>query len=162
MALNRIQAARLLNGREMALFESSLAENASQLDARALSSRIRQLRTQRDKFRDLHQRQRVATRARTGTKAGASGSDNARTEQKAQAFDEALHRLERQQTRLEAAQLRQASAAAPARRPPRPANAPAGGNSRRAAAGGKASERPIAASGPPRRSASPRPSRQGR
>lgn len=161
MALNRIQAARLLSDREMALFETSLADQVGGLTARELSTHIRQLRTQRDKYRDLHQRQRVATRQRTGSKAGPSGQDNERTARKAQAFDEALHRLERQQTRVEAAQARRDAAdGGGGRGRARPANAPAGRRPRSArptAPGGR-----LAASGPPRASDSPRPSRRPR
>lgn len=106
MALNRIQAARLLSTREMALFESSLSDKAAGLDDKELGVRLRQLRTQRDKYQDLWRRQRVATRERTGTKEGPGGHANERTRQKAAAFAEAMQRLEKVQQRRQAAQAR--------------------------------------------------------
>jgi hypothetical protein len=142
MALNRIQAARLLTDREMTLFEASLAENAAQANDKELQSQIRRVRTQRDKYQDLFQRQRVSTRQRTGSKAGASGVANARTQQKAQAFSEALARLEKQQQRRERASA--------------PADKPASSTARRSASGRPPSRRTAAAERPSaRRSEAP-------
>jgi hypothetical protein len=107
MALNRIQAARLLSDKEMALFESSLSDQVRGLDDKELTKRVRQLRTQRDKFQDVYRRQRVATRSRTGTKSGPRGVSNERTSQKQEAFAQALQRLEKEQQRREAVQERQ-------------------------------------------------------
>ena len=101
MAWNRIQAARLLTDKEMALFEGSLGDQAPRMSDKELQATTRRLRAQRDKYQDLLQRQRVATRGRTGTKSGPSGVANARTEQKVQVFGEALRRLETQQARRE-------------------------------------------------------------
>jgi hypothetical protein len=101
MAWNRIQAARLLSGKEMELFEASLDDQAPRMSDKELGGQIRRVRAQRDKFQDLLRRQRVSTRDRTGTKAGASGTANARTGQKVQVFTEALARLEKQQARRE-------------------------------------------------------------
>jgi hypothetical protein len=112
MALNRIQAARLLSEKEMALFEGSLSDQAPRMSDKELQSQIRRVRTQRDKYQDLLRRQRVSTRERTGTKSGSSGLANARTGQKVQVFSEALERLEKQQARRERSAER---AAAPAR-----------------------------------------------
>lgn len=98
MAWNRIQAARLLSDREMALFEGSLSDSAPQMSDKELQAHIRRVRTQRDKYQDLLRRQRVSTRDRTGAKSGRSGVANARTDQKVQVFSEALERLERQQS----------------------------------------------------------------
>lgn len=99
MAWNRIQAARLLSGKEMELFESSLSDKAPRLDGRQLGGHIRRVRTQRDKFQDLVRRQKVSTRDRSGTKSGTSGKANARTGDKVQLFSEALVRLEKEQRR---------------------------------------------------------------
>jgi len=101
MAWNRIQAARLLSDKEMELFEASLGDKAPRMSEKELGDHIRRVRTQRDKFQDLHRRQRVSSRERTGVKSGKSGVANARTEQKVQVFSEALTRLEKQQAQRE-------------------------------------------------------------
>lgn len=101
MAWNRIQAARLLSTKEMALFESSLSDQAPQMADKELQATIRRVRNERDKYQDLLRRQRVATRERSGTKSGRSGVANARTDQKVQLFSEALGRLEKQQAKRE-------------------------------------------------------------
>lgn len=109
MALNRIQAEKLLSAREMELFERSLSDRAPELGDRELHAAMRQLRTARDKYQDLLRRQRVDSRRRTGSKSGPQGTDNARTERKVDAFSEALHRLEQQQQRRERAQQRESA-----------------------------------------------------
>jgi hypothetical protein len=85
-------------------------------------------RALRDKYRDLFRRQRLAARARTGSKLGGGPGDNARTRQKAQLFAETLARLEQRLGALQAAERKAAAAkrwrargarAAPAR-PPAP------------------------------------------
>ncbi|MEJ7929867.1 hypothetical protein WG922_07775 [Ramlibacter sp. AN1015] len=101
MAWNRIQAARLLSTKEMALFESSLSDQAPQMADKELQATIRRTRNERDKYQDLLRRQRVSTRERSGTKSGRSGVANARTDQKVQVFSEALGRLEKQQAQRE-------------------------------------------------------------
>ena len=134
MALNRVQAARLLSDKEMRLFESSLADRAAALSDKELASAVRQLRSQRDKYQDLFRRQRVGTRDRTGSKGGPRGVSNERTSQKADAFAEALLRLEKQQGRREAARARsEAPSAKPAGRS---AKAPRRGPSTSAGAAG--------------------------
>jgi hypothetical protein len=145
MALNRIQAARVLSDKEMALFESSLADHASDLSDRELAASIGRLRTQRDKHRDLLRRQRVATRSRTGTKGGTSGQANDRTRQKAEAFEQALERLEKQQQRREAARSRAERANGQSR-----GTARTGGHGNPAGPSRKASARPPGSSGGPR------------
>lgn len=109
MAWNRIQAARLLSDKEMALFEGSLNDSAPQMSDKELQAHIRRIRTQRDKYQDLLRRQRVSTRDRTGAKSGRSGVANARTDQKVQVFSEALERLEKQQSRRERSADREAA-----------------------------------------------------
>lgn len=115
MAYNRLQAARLLGAGELPVFEASLGSTLGTLTAAQLRAMIRRARTMRDKAQDLHRRQRVATRARTGSKAGASGAANQRTVQKQQALDEALKRFEQRLAQLEAAVLRAAAKTAKAR-----------------------------------------------
>lgn len=109
MAWNRIQAARLLSDKEMALFQGSLSDSAPQMSDKELQAHIRRVRTQRDKYQDLLRRQRVSTRERTGAKSGTSGAANARTDQKVQVFSEALERLEKQQSRRERSADREAA-----------------------------------------------------
>ncbi|MGZ7144819.1 hypothetical protein ACXWOO_10665, partial [Streptococcus pyogenes] len=84
--------------------------------------RLRQLRTQRDKFTDLLRRQKLATRDRTRSKSGPQGDANQRTAQKVQVFDEALQRLQTLANRREAQWTREAARAqAAAAREARPA-----------------------------------------
>ena len=106
MAMNRTQAGKLLSGREMELFESTLREQMRGVNGKELHKRIERVRTQRDKQSDLLRRQRVATRQRTGTKDGPKGSANERTALKEQLFNEALDRLEAQQVKVQAAEQR--------------------------------------------------------
>jgi len=100
MAYNRIQARNLCTASEYTLFEASLADHIKSLQPAALRGAIRRARVARDKYRDLLQRQRLATRARTGSKKGGSPDVNARTGQKAQLFDEVLQRLQNRQDEL--------------------------------------------------------------
>lgn len=106
MAYNRIQAARLLNVRELEVFEASLSDRLGTLSERGLTTMIGRARTLRDKAQDLLQRQRVATRGRTGSKAGASGHENERSQQKAKALGEMLQRFETRLKQVEAAKER--------------------------------------------------------
>lgn len=94
MAYNRVQVRAFLSTSERDLFESSLGASCKALGTADLRRRVQRTRTLRDKERDLFQRQRLATRARTGTKVGASGVANERTQKKATAFEEALKRFE--------------------------------------------------------------------
>lgn len=146
MAYNRNQVAGLLSSSELELFMASLGSSIGELGLVALRSKIRRARTLRDKSQDLLQRQRLATRERTGTKSGKSGVANARSEQKLKAFSETLQRFERRLALLEERQAREAARAAaqgqaraaraqaagphPARSPKAPAAAPQGASSR--------------------------------
>jgi hypothetical protein len=103
MAYNRIQAGRLLAAAELPVFEASLGESLAALTETKLRVLIKRARTMRDKAQDLLQRQRVATRGRTGSKGGISGAANERTAQKARALSEALARFENRLAQLEAA-----------------------------------------------------------
>lgn len=134
MAYNRLQAERLLSASELPLFLDSLADRIGAHGAAQLRALVKRARTQRDKARDLWQRQRVATRGRTGSKGGASGAANVRTELKARLFDEALRRFEKRLACLDAASARAAAAAGRKGRAAKAADATA----RTAGKGGKA------------------------
>ena len=110
MAYNRAQALKICTAAEMEVFLSSLSDAIGTLTPVQLRSRIAKARTLRDKNTDLFRRQVAATRAATGSKRGASGEANRRTEQKAQIFAEALARLEARQSSLEAPPAKRAAA----------------------------------------------------
>jgi hypothetical protein len=110
MAYNRIQAGRLLAAAELPVFEASLGEPLTALTAAKLRVLIKRARTMRDKAQDLLQRQRVATRGRTGSKGGTTGAANERTAQKVRVLGEALARFENRLLQLDAAAERAASA----------------------------------------------------
>jgi len=95
MPFNRNHVNGFLAKTEIDLFVSSLGADLKGLKANDVQRRIERTRKLRDKYRDLLKRQKLATRARTGTKMG-SGNANERTEKKAKAFDEALGRFEAQ------------------------------------------------------------------
>ena len=95
MPFNRNHVNGFLAKTEIDLFVSSLGADLKGLKANDVQRRIDRTRKLRDKYRDLLKRQKLATRARTGTKMG-SGNANERTEKKAKAFDEALGRFEAQ------------------------------------------------------------------
>lgn len=117
MATTLIQARKLLTAAELDVFAASRAEALKALTAVQLRGKIKRSRTLRDKYQDLLRRQKVATRGRTGSKAGTSGVANERTAQKAQVFTEVLGRFEQRLAQVEAAAARaaQKTAAAEAR-----------------------------------------------
>ena len=84
MPLTRAKATTLLNQKEMELFDDSRATALRQLDDKALAARVGRARTARNRARDLLQRQKLASRARTGSKRGASGDANQRSKDKAE------------------------------------------------------------------------------
>lgn len=94
MPFNRIHARSLCSAAEFQLFESSLAGEIEGIAISRLQGKVERARRVRDKYRDLYRRQRVAARARTGSKHGRSGQANLRTKQKAKLFDEVLARLQ--------------------------------------------------------------------
>lgn len=104
-----MQAGKLLNESEFALFAASRAGVLNTLTKAGLAGKIRRARSLRDKYRDLLKRQRLATRTRTGSKAGVSGVANQRTRQKAEIFAQVLQRLEKRLAQVEAAEARAAS-----------------------------------------------------
>lgn len=94
MAYNRSHASTLCNKTEFQFFESSLKGSIEKLPQARVQAGIKRARTLRDKYRDLHKRQRLTTRERTGTKKGIKAGTNQRTEQKAKLFAEVLERFE--------------------------------------------------------------------
>ncbi len=94
MAYNRSHARTLCDKTEYQFFETSLRGNIEKLPQKRVQDGIKRARTLRDKYRDLHQRQRLATRDRTGSKKGTQPATNQRTEQKAKLFTEVLERFE--------------------------------------------------------------------
>lgn len=94
MAVTRDKAQRLLNKSEMVLFGDSRNPALRALSAAELGKRVERTRTLRDKARDLLQRQKLGSRARTGSKGGALGDANDRTRQKGEVLDDLLQRFE--------------------------------------------------------------------
>lgn len=109
------QAAKLLTTSEFALFAASRGHVLRTLTRARLLSKIRRARALRDKFRDLLKRQRLETRARTGSKAGLSGVANQRTKQKAELFAQVVQRFEDRLARIKAAEAREVQKKAAAR-----------------------------------------------
>ena len=112
MPITRAKASRLLNQSEMGLYDDSRANALRDLDARALASRVKRARTARDRARDLVQKQKLASRARTGSKRGASGADNQRSKDKAGLMSDILKRFEQQLKAVDRADRDAARAAA--------------------------------------------------
>jgi hypothetical protein len=107
MAFNRNHARPLCTDAEYALFTASLADRIGELTPAQLRGKVQRARKLRDKYRDLEKRQRLANRARTGTKKGDRPRTNARTADKARLFDEALGRFEAKAAKLAAAAERE-------------------------------------------------------
>jgi hypothetical protein len=103
LAYNRTQANNLLSAEEMVLFDASLADRIKALGAAELRKQVKRTRTLRDKSSDLLQRQKIATRGRTGTKLGPDGDANERTQRKVLLLGEILARLEKRLALLEPA-----------------------------------------------------------
>jgi hypothetical protein len=108
MAFNRNHARPLCTDAEYKLFSASLAEQIGELTPAQLGNKIQRARRLRDKYRDLYKRQRLANRARTGTKKGDRAASNMRTADKAKLFDETLARFEARAGKLAAAAEREA------------------------------------------------------
>lgn len=94
MPFTRAQATALLNKAEMGLFDDSRANALKKLDATGLARRIERARASRDRARDLLKRQKLAARARTGSKSGASGEAAQRSARKAELLAELLLRFQ--------------------------------------------------------------------
>lgn len=98
------QVRELTTRSELDLVRASYAGSIGRLSTRALKANIARARRLRDKQRDLYRRQRLASRARTGTKQGSRPPANARTAQKARIFDETLSRFRLRLEAVEAAE----------------------------------------------------------
>lgn len=96
MPYTRTQANTLLTQAEMKLFDDSRANAVRKLDPKALANRVERTRKLRDKARDQLQRQRLASRSRTGSKRGTSGDANRRSKDKAELLADILKRFEAQ------------------------------------------------------------------
>jgi len=134
LAYNRSQVAKLLTAAETELFELSLADRIRTLSAVQLRAKRQRARTLRDKADDLLRRQKLASRARTGSKLGQSGAANERTQKKAQILAETLQRFDKRLEQIDGEQAPRAGA----KTSPRPARV---GKTAKAAA--KTSEKTI-------------------
>jgi hypothetical protein len=144
MPFNRNHVRAFLAKTEIGLFESSLGADLNALSAAEVQRRIDRTRKLRDKYRDLLRRQKLATRARTGSKRGLSGVANERTAKKAKAFEETLARFEAQAKHLAAAAEKAAKkAAAKAKKGPAKVK-PAAGKKKAAKTGTKAAAKTAA------------------
>ncbi|TYT25385.1 hypothetical protein FZO89_03385 [Luteimonas viscosa] len=94
MPITRAKASRLLNQKEMALYDDSRINGLRKLDEKALASRIKRARTARDRARNLVQKHKLAARARSGSKRGASGEAGQRSKDKADLMADILKRFE--------------------------------------------------------------------
>jgi hypothetical protein len=94
MPVTRQQAQLLLSASEMELYDESRSNPLRKLDATALQKRIDRIRRSRERARDLVQRQKLASRASTGSKLGHSGMANQRSKEKAALIDDILKRFE--------------------------------------------------------------------
>jgi hypothetical protein len=106
MPYNRTAAKKLLTGSELDLVDAGRRFQIGMLETTQLRAQIARARRLRDKYRDLYRRQRVSTRARTGTKVGARGDANLRTQQKGEIFGELLARFEKRLAQIGAAERR--------------------------------------------------------
>ena len=95
------QVQPLLNATELLLFSQSRRDRIGALTPRELRTKITRTRTLRDKFRDLYQRQTVAAQRSTRTPRQLTGSENERTQKKAEIFAEILERFEAQLPKAE-------------------------------------------------------------
>ncbi|PJJ99012.1 hypothetical protein CO641_05140 [Lysobacteraceae bacterium NML91-0213] len=111
MLITRANATALLNQKEMELYTDSRVNTLRKLDARALTTRVRRARDARDRARDLVQRQKLASRDRTGAKRGTSGMANERSKEKATLLSDILSRFEAQLRQVEREDRKAAKAA---------------------------------------------------
>jgi hypothetical protein len=106
MAITLIQARKLLTAAELEVFIASRGQALTSLSLLQLRGKVKRARSLSEKYRDLLQRQKLATQGRVGSKTGRSGVANARTEQKAVVFGEVLESFTRRLAQVEAAQER--------------------------------------------------------
>lgn len=109
MSFTLRQVQPLLTKPELELFEGSRATPIKALTARQLTARINRTRALRDKYRDVYQRQTVATRTGPAAKRKLQGAENLRTATKAEIMADLVTRYEAQ---LELVEAQAAKAAA--------------------------------------------------
>lgn len=113
MQITRAKATALLNKGEMTLYDESRHNAIRGFTASQLETRIDRARKARDRSRDLLRRQKVSSRAATGSKGGTSGVANQRSADKAEIIDDILKRFE---SRLKEAEQLEKDEAAGARK----------------------------------------------
>ena len=149
MLITRAKATALLNQKEMELYTDSRVNTLRQLDAKALTTRVGRARDARDRARDLVQRQKLASRERTGAKRGTSGMANERSKEKATLLSDILSRFEAQLRQVERDDRRAAKAAEKTAATAASARKPASKRSEASAPAKPAGGRRSAASGEP-------------
>ncbi len=149
MLITRAKATALLNQKEMELYTDSRVNALRKLDAKALTTRVGRARDARDRARDLVQRQKLASRERTGAKRGTSGMANERSKEKATLLSDILSRFEAQLRQVERDDRRAAKAAEKTAATAAPARKPASKRSEASAPAKPAGGRRSAASGEP-------------
>ncbi len=100
MAISVAQARQICTKSELELVVQSTTQQIGKLDAKQLKAAIRRARRMRDKWRDLAASQTRDTKAENPEKLGKA---NARSDEKAQLFDEVLGRFEKRLTKVEPA-----------------------------------------------------------
>jgi hypothetical protein len=103
MSVNINQARVLCTATEFTLYEASRPDRIKQHSPADIKRKVQRARILRSKYQDLYKRQRLQTRARTGTKRGDRPERNVRTAQKAKLFAEVLERFQKQEARQQAA-----------------------------------------------------------
>ena len=94
MQITRAKATALLNKGEMTLYDESRHNAIRGFTASQLETRITRARNARDRSRDLARRQKLSSRASTGSKRGTSGAANQRSLDKAGIMADILKRFE--------------------------------------------------------------------
>ena len=112
MQITRAKATALLNKGEMQLYDDSRQNALRGFTASQLETRVTRARSARDRSRDLLRRQKLSSRARTGSKRGTSGAAHQRSKDKAEVMADILKRFE---TRLKEAKKIEKEAAKSAR-----------------------------------------------
>lgn len=144
------QARSLFTAEEFRLYREGLGERLERLSPTDLKSRVRRTRSLRDKYQDVHRRQRGGARRRMPNLGPTKRDDFTRTHQKALLFEHTLRRFERRLRNLETSH-----------RDPEEAERPRRGAERRPAAGEGRGKMPAGrARGVPRGRASARGPRQ--
>jgi hypothetical protein len=95
------EAKTLCTTDEFSLYGESLGKRLERLSPRDIQSRLRRARILRDKYRDVHQRQRGGARGKMTHGHPKEIHDFSRTRQKAEIFAEVLERFERRLRALE-------------------------------------------------------------